>query len=134
MLDFFGIGTKRASAGQVSIYPARVGQAVDCARIHAAAFANAWSETELESMLLAANTIGDCAAIALNNCVAGFVLSLPARFGSVPSKKHGVDAAHLLFLAQAGVIGHHAQMGPQVRQLLQGCRRRFIIKIPFRQL
>ena len=66
---------KVQSASQVSILALRSVHAVDCARLHASAFAHAWNEAEFEHLLLGPPNLGDAACSGPPHHVMGFVLS-----------------------------------------------------------
>ena len=55
--------------------PLRGAAAADCARIHASGFAYAWAQSELESLIADANTVGTAALDPANGRLRGFALS-----------------------------------------------------------
>jgi len=62
-------------AAQPVLRPLRSDRAAECAALHAAAFAHAWSAEEFETLLSAANVAGDAAVDPASGNLRGFVLT-----------------------------------------------------------
>ena len=68
-------GFRAGSGSQISVSPLRLSHSAECARLHASAFAHAWSAGDFETLLAASTSLGDRAALGQSQALAGFVVS-----------------------------------------------------------
>jgi [ribosomal protein S18]-alanine N-acetyltransferase len=106
-----------------AIRPIGPAAATDCARLHAASFAHPWSVAEFESLLAAANAIGD-GALSGRSRLIGFALSRRAAGEAEvlsiavakPERGKGIGRVlmntHLARLAAAGVTSVFLEVEP----------------------